>query len=239
LEFKKLEFINFTPKKRPMLEKYVVIAPESTAGCKEWVYENWVKVSEYLKEKGYEVVILTLKPYYIQGTTNVSGKGWNEVFNYLYHSEFLIGLSSGLAWCNWALNKKTVMISGFSEAFNEFNKNNIMSIQTILDKRRSTPFLNIINTIPNQSRSVLNDKIDIDFNPIFNLKNDINDIADLNVNNLPKMKRGIPRNKYAIQRSKSKGSKGSKSKKTKSKGSKSKKNKSKGSKGNGKKASKK
>jgi hypothetical protein len=121
----------------------------------------------------------------------------------------------------------------------EFNKNNIMSIQTILDKRRSTPFLNIINTIPNQSRSVLNDKIDIDFNPIFNLKNDINDIADLNVNNLPKMKRGIPRNKYAIQRSKSKGSKGSKSKKTKSKGSKSKKNKSKGSKGNGKKASKK
>lgn len=117
--------INFTPKKRPMLEKYVVIAPESTAGCKEWVYENWVKVSEYLKEKGYEVVILTLKPYYIQGTTNVSSKGWNEVFNYLYHSEFLIGLSSGLSWCNWALNKKTVMISGFSEAFNEFTSNNI------------------------------------------------------------------------------------------------------------------
>jgi len=120
----------------------------------------------------------------------------------------------------------------------EFNKNNIMSIQTILDKRRSSPFLNIINTIPNQSRTISNNKIDIDFNPIFNLKNDINDIADLNVNNLPKMKRGIARNKYAIQLSKgSKGSKGSKKKESKKKESKG--SKGKGSKGKGKKATKK
>jgi autotransporter strand-loop-strand O-heptosyltransferase len=117
--------LNFTPKRRPIQNKYIVIAPESTAGCKEWVYDNWVKVVEYLRKKEFEVVVLTSKPYYIEGSTNISNKGWNEVFNYLYHSEFLIGLSSGLSWCNWALNKKTVMISGFSEAFNEFNNNNI------------------------------------------------------------------------------------------------------------------
>lgn len=117
--------LNFTPKRRPIQKKYVVIAPESTAGCKEWVYDNWVAVVKFLKQKEYDVVVLTYKPYYIEGTSNVSGKGWTEVFNYLYHSEFLIGLSSGLSWCNWALDKKTVMISGFSEAFNEFVNNNI------------------------------------------------------------------------------------------------------------------
>lgn len=117
--------LNFTPKKRPIQNKYIVISPESTAGCKEWTYENWVELSKYLKQKNYEVVLLTLKPYYIEGTTNICGKGWQEVFNYLYHSEFLVGLSSGLAWCNWALGKITVMISGFSEEFNEFKNNNI------------------------------------------------------------------------------------------------------------------
>ena len=46
-----------------------------------------------------------------------------DVFNCLYHAEFFIGLSSGLSWVNWALNKKTVMISGFSENDHEFTKN--------------------------------------------------------------------------------------------------------------------
>lgn len=126
LEYKEINYgINFTIKKRPISGKYVVIAPESTAGCKEWIYDNWASVTEFLKEKGYEVVVLTLSPYYIRGSHNITGKQWNDVLNYLYHSEFLIGLSSGLSWCNWALGKKTVMISGFSEAFNEFITNNI------------------------------------------------------------------------------------------------------------------
>jgi len=126
LEYKEINYgINFKLKKRPIQNKYITIAPESTAGCKEWVYENWVSLVNFLKDNGYDVVILTSKPYYITGASNVCGKDWNEVFNYLYHSEFLIGLSSGLSWCNWALGKKTVMISGFSEAFNEFTSNNI------------------------------------------------------------------------------------------------------------------
>jgi len=140
LEYKEINHgIKFNLKKRPIQNKYIVIAPESTTGCKEWVYENWVQVVKYLKEKNYEVVMLTNKPYYIEGANNVSGKGWNEVFNYLYHSEFLIGLSSGLSWCNWALDKTTVMISGFSEAFNEFNKNNIRISNNICIKCWNDP----------------------------------------------------------------------------------------------------
>ena len=126
LPFKEVNYgLNFTPLKRPIKNKYIVLAPQSTAGCKEWVYENWVRLSEILIEKGYEVITLTSKPFNIPNVKNVCNTKWNEVFNYLYHSEFLIGLSSGLAWVNWGLGKTTVMLSGFSEEFNEFRNNNI------------------------------------------------------------------------------------------------------------------
>jgi autotransporter strand-loop-strand O-heptosyltransferase len=44
--------------------------------------------------------------------------------NILYHSEYLVGLSSGLSWINWCLGKHTVMISGFTAKDHEFKTNN-------------------------------------------------------------------------------------------------------------------
>ena len=117
--------VKFTSSKRPIKQKYIVFAPQSTAGCKEWIYDNWVELSKVLIDKGYEIITLTSKPYHIPNVKNVCDVKWNEVFNYLYHSEFLIGLSSGLAWANWSLNKTTVMLAGFTEEFNEFTNNNI------------------------------------------------------------------------------------------------------------------
>ncbi len=117
--------VNYKVDKRPIKNKYVVIGPESTAGCKEWVYDNWVQLSNHLIEKGYKVITLTSKPYHIDNVTNIKGSTWNEVFNYLFHAEFFIGLSSGLSWINWSLGKKTIMLAGFSEAYNEFKHNNI------------------------------------------------------------------------------------------------------------------
>ena len=43
-----------------------------------------------------------------------------ERMNQIYHSEFFIGLPSGLSWLSWALNKPTVLISGFSYPYTEF-----------------------------------------------------------------------------------------------------------------------
>jgi autotransporter strand-loop-strand O-heptosyltransferase len=45
--------------------------------------------------------------------------------NILYHADLFIGLSSGLSWLNWALNKKTVMISNFTNEDHEFSSNTI------------------------------------------------------------------------------------------------------------------
>ena len=124
LNYKEINYsLNFTPKPRTIKKKYVVFGPQSTAGCKEWVFENWVTLSKMLKELGYEVVILSLKKYNIDGVIHNHTKDWSEVMNILFHAEFFVGLSSGLSWMNWALGKKTVMIAGFSENNHEFSYN--------------------------------------------------------------------------------------------------------------------
>jgi len=126
LEFKEVNYgINFTPKPKSTKADYIVIAPESTAGCKEWPYDSWVSLSKMLHELGYTVVTLTSKPYNIKGNLNIHGKTLNESMDVLYNAKFLIGLSSGLSWINWALGKQTVMISGFSQKDHEFISNNI------------------------------------------------------------------------------------------------------------------
>ena len=107
----------------PLDSKYVVFAPQATAGCKEWVYENWVKLSKLIKEKGYEVVIITKNPYHIEGTINVFDEPWDVVSTYLHHSEFTVGLGSGISWLNWSLDKFTYMINGFSVDGHEFTNN--------------------------------------------------------------------------------------------------------------------
>jgi autotransporter strand-loop-strand O-heptosyltransferase len=124
LNYKEINYsLNFTPKPRTIKKKYVVFGPQSTAGCKEWVFDNWVILSKMLKELGYEVVILSLKKYTLDGVIHNHTKDWSEIMNVLFHADFFVGLSSGLSWMNWALGKKTVMIAGFSENNHEFSYN--------------------------------------------------------------------------------------------------------------------
>jgi autotransporter strand-loop-strand O-heptosyltransferase len=115
--------IKFKPKNKPYQNKYIVIAPESTAGCKEWTYDGWQILTNMLVEEGYDVICLTHKPYQLKNAKCVNGKTLEESFNILYHAEYMIGLSSGLAWINWSLGKHTVMISGFTAKDHEFQTN--------------------------------------------------------------------------------------------------------------------
>jgi len=105
------------------------------------VFENWVTLSKMLRELGYEVVILSIKDYHIKDTISNTTKNWNEVFDCLYHAEFFVGLSSGLSWVNWALNKKTVMIAGFSENDHEFTTNVIRVSNNLCIKCWNDPVL--------------------------------------------------------------------------------------------------
>jgi autotransporter strand-loop-strand O-heptosyltransferase len=124
LEFKEVNYgLSFKPGKRPIDSKYVVFGPQSTAGCKEWPIENWESLTKMVRNLGYEVVILSLNNYNIKDTINVTSRDWNDIFNCIYHSEFFVGLSSGLSWVNWSLNKQTIMIAGFTQDDHEFTTN--------------------------------------------------------------------------------------------------------------------
>ena len=48
----------------------------------------------------------------------------------IHHSEFFIGLSSGLSWLSWAIGKHVVMISNFTEPDHEFTTNCTRIINT-------------------------------------------------------------------------------------------------------------
>jgi len=124
LEYKEVNHgVNFSKGEKPMEKEYVVFGPNTTAGCKEWTYENWVSLSKLIKELGYEVVTLTQKPFNIEGVTNVWGEPFTVVANYLHHAKAFIGLGSGLSWFNWSLNKHTYMINGFARDGHEFSNN--------------------------------------------------------------------------------------------------------------------
>jgi len=48
-----------------------------------------------------------------------------NTMNYIYHSDFFMGLSSGMSWLSWALRKRVYMISNFTHADHEFSNNTI------------------------------------------------------------------------------------------------------------------
>jgi autotransporter strand-loop-strand O-heptosyltransferase len=107
---------------------------QSTAQMKYWNHNNgWKKVVRYLKDLNYDVYVIDKYDNFgINGHYNkIPEKAFNETGDYpieyriqqLKNCSFFIGLSSGLSWLAWALNKKVVMISGCTNENNEFKNN--------------------------------------------------------------------------------------------------------------------
>lgn len=118
--------INFKKERRPIKEKYVAIAIHSTLQAKYWNNPaGWQGVVDFLRKQGYKVVMLSNEPKGHNGNPDPKGTirptdyDLNNIMNFIHHSEFFIGIGTGLTWLAWALNKKTVLISGFSEGFTE------------------------------------------------------------------------------------------------------------------------
>jgi len=125
LEYKEIQTnIHFEPKSRPYQEKYICIATNSTAGCKLWNHPTgWKDLITYLLERGYKVVNISKDGDRIEGVENLKDDSMINTMNVIHHSEFVIGLSSGLSWLSWGLGKHVVMISNFTEADHEFTSN--------------------------------------------------------------------------------------------------------------------
>jgi len=130
--------ITLEPKQRPIKGKYVTISVHSTSQLKYWNHPNgkpsqsnppyWTELCNYIRKQGYTPVVVERDeffglPPYFNGLPNKSNKkiklSLEDTVNYIQHSEFFIGGSSGLSWLAHALGKKVVMISNFTEDWHE------------------------------------------------------------------------------------------------------------------------
>lgn len=119
--------IAFVPNKKPIDGKYICISTRSTAQCKHWYY--WPELIQSLKDMGYRVFEMSQEADEL-GAEKLEDVSLNNVMSHLYYADLYIGLSSGISWLNWALNKKTVMISNFTRADHEFTSNCIRITNT-------------------------------------------------------------------------------------------------------------
>jgi autotransporter strand-loop-strand O-heptosyltransferase len=90
----------------------------------------WNELCKMLRKSGITPVCLELDeeygvpPYYNKlpnKSLNKVGMPLEEVVNYIEHSEFYIGLSSGMTWAAHALGKPVAMIANFTEDWNEMD----------------------------------------------------------------------------------------------------------------------
>ena len=100
--------------------KYVTIATNSTSGCKFWTREAWQELINYLASKKYKVVNVSLEDNPFDNCEVPEDKSMQNTMDLIKQSKFFIGLSSGLSWLAWALDKPVVMIANFTDADHEF-----------------------------------------------------------------------------------------------------------------------
>lgn len=134
--------INFLPGERPIKNKYVAIGIHSTSQLKYWNHPSgiksqinspyWDELCGMIRKKGYTPVVVEHHelfgfPPHFNGMPSKSnkkfGQSLKESLNLIHHSEFYIGLSSGMTWVAHAMGKKVAMISNFTEDWNEFDLN--------------------------------------------------------------------------------------------------------------------
>jgi autotransporter strand-loop-strand O-heptosyltransferase len=116
---------------RPIPERYVCIAVQSTMQSKYWNNPTgWWEIVDFLKNAGYRVIGIDQKRSHGNGMTwthlpdgaedQTGDKPLVERARWLKHADFFVGLSSGLSWLAWAVGTPVVMISGVSHPRNEF-----------------------------------------------------------------------------------------------------------------------
>jgi len=115
--------IDYVIGERPYKQKYVTIATNSTAGCKFWTKEGWQSLINHLHSLGYKVINVSKEKNPFKNAKQISDTSMENTMNVIHHSEFFIGLSSGLSWLAWGMGKHVVMISNFTEPDHEFTTN--------------------------------------------------------------------------------------------------------------------
>ena len=126
--------------KRPIKNKYITIGIHSTSQLKYWNHPAgkgvqpqspyWDELCGMIRKAGYTPVVVEQDEMFGWGqfknglptkANKKFGQSFLESMNLIYHSEFYIGLSSGMSWVAHAMGKPVAMISNFTEDWNEFD----------------------------------------------------------------------------------------------------------------------
>ena len=124
-----LDYVEIKPKihnptnPRPYQKKYITIATNSTAGCKFWTRESWQTLINHLHSLGYKIINVSKEDNPFENVNKIKNTSMSHTISVINHSEFFIGLSSGLSWLAWGLGKEVVMISNFTQPDHEFTTN--------------------------------------------------------------------------------------------------------------------
>ena len=106
--------------------KYVCISEFGSSQTKMWKegVQGWQQIVDYLNSKGYRVVVISKEKTTLTNIIDLSGNYslFDRMID-LYHCEFFIGVSSGLSWLAWGLNKHVVMVSDVTPIEHEFTSN--------------------------------------------------------------------------------------------------------------------
>lgn len=144
LGFKNAEYIRPEIKiedcERPIKNKFITFSIQSTYQMKYWNAEgdiknqllspNWSEICKFLRKKNITPVCIDyhdnfgvppFRNHIPTNCVNKTGLSIDEASKYILHSEFFIGLSSGLSWLAHSLGKKVCMISNFTEDWHEFD----------------------------------------------------------------------------------------------------------------------
>ena len=125
---------------RPIKSKYITIGTHSTSQLKYWNHPKgkkvqpeapyWNELCGMIRKEGYTPVVVEQHEMfgwapYRNGLPSKANKKFGQSFlesmNLIYHSEFYIGLSSGMSWVAHAMGKSVAMIANFTEDWNEID----------------------------------------------------------------------------------------------------------------------
>jgi autotransporter strand-loop-strand O-heptosyltransferase len=109
---------------RPFPEKYVTICTGASQKIKHWLNPmGWTMLARACQAMGYKVISVGNSSNYIPNIHNGTSEDIYQAMYLIKHSEFHIGLSSGLAWMAWTYNKPVLMVGDFTHTGYEFTSN--------------------------------------------------------------------------------------------------------------------
>lgn len=115
--------VKFLPAASPDLadKKYVCFSEFSTMRNKMWNRPGaWQKIVDYLNSRGYACVSISPEQTQLQNVVRHNGQSIQATLADINGCEFYVGLNHGPAWIAYCLDKPTIMITGVSEVWNDY-----------------------------------------------------------------------------------------------------------------------